>query len=169
MMSDEDMIHCRECGATSSIDDCDGSGACPGNLFCGFCDTEIDTDSGCVALLCGECDGCQRLKENGTFDETQRRRHEMRGTKIPYVDSSQGYTTMDEVVGDLLQLCNSLPIDPSECYMEHDWQSRAIPLVAKLLYHGRRYLEAADREHARVQQHLSELINEASDGGHDDE
>ena len=74
-----DYIRCKCCGDCNTIEDCDVAGACEGNVFCATCSSEIDADDGMPALLCGSCESCRELKEDGEFDEIQAKRHNTRG------------------------------------------------------------------------------------------
>lgn len=55
--NEEDQFPCPECGEMLCVDECDVAGACPGNVFCINCNTEIDED-GAAAEPCGRCSWC---------------------------------------------------------------------------------------------------------------
>jgi hypothetical protein len=75
-MPDYDDIEatCKWCGFSGMLEDFDVIGACPGNLFCNQCATEFNSETGLPALLCGECWGCQNLRDVGEFSITQKER-----------------------------------------------------------------------------------------------
>ena len=70
---DDREIFCQACKSETTLEDCDDSGTCPGNVFCGKCGNEIDMD-GKPALLCGDCDACRNLLLLGVFAEGQQLR-----------------------------------------------------------------------------------------------
>lgn len=70
----DDLLKCGSCGFEGTLDDFDVIGACHGNVFCNTCGTEVDSSSGEPKLLCGECWGCQGLKESGAWEQTQLKR-----------------------------------------------------------------------------------------------
>ena len=57
LWDDEDQFVCPECKTTTCVDECDVAGACPGNVFCIQCNTEIAED-GSKAEPCGKCSWC---------------------------------------------------------------------------------------------------------------
>ena len=57
---DDRTIFCHACKQKTHLSHCDDCGACPGNVFCGECGNEIDTD-GKPTLLCGNCEACKGL------------------------------------------------------------------------------------------------------------
>lgn len=73
-----DLIGCKFCCEFVGMEECDCIGACDGNVFCGHCGTEIESDTGEVALLCGGCESCKELKEDDVFDAVQKDREHMR-------------------------------------------------------------------------------------------
>jgi DNA-directed RNA polymerase subunit RPC12/RpoP len=77
-MCDIDYIRCKCCGDCNTLEECGVVGACDGNVFCATCSSEIESDSGLPAILCGSCDSCKELKEDGDFYEIQARRYEDR-------------------------------------------------------------------------------------------
>lgn len=73
-MSEERVAKCNGCGFSGALDEFDVFGACPGNLFCNNCGTEFNGSTGEPALLCGNCFGCESLKQDGEFEDAQRQR-----------------------------------------------------------------------------------------------
>ena len=55
----EPVISCEVCGFTDVLDAFDICGACPGNVFCIRCNTELDIDTGKRGEHCGKCSWCQ--------------------------------------------------------------------------------------------------------------
>ena len=70
---DDEIIFCQVCKSETAMEDCDVCGACPGNVFCGKCCHEIDTE-GKPTLLCGKCGACRNLLVLHVFDEAQQLR-----------------------------------------------------------------------------------------------
>ena len=63
--SDENghFLKCGNCGFLDSYDVFDVLGACPGNVFCIECHSEIDSSTGVVILApCGECMCCREAE-----------------------------------------------------------------------------------------------------------
>ena len=56
-----DQLTCGCCGYTDDFDAFDVVGACPDNVFCNQCNSEIDATSGEAGALCGKCDWCEAL------------------------------------------------------------------------------------------------------------
>lgn len=73
-MDDEDNFMCGDCGSIITAYECGVLGACPGNLFCPCCETEIDASSGKPRLLCGKCEACESLMVDGDWASTQVKR-----------------------------------------------------------------------------------------------
>ena len=67
----DDLTKCGACGFEGTLDDFDIMGACPGNLFCNECNAEFDASTGKPALLCGVCQGCKWLKDDGEWEDAQ--------------------------------------------------------------------------------------------------
>lgn len=73
-----ELIKCGACGELVDPDSCGVLGACFGNMFCEECETEIDMNTGDVALLCGNCDTCRDLMIDGDWGALQRERERQR-------------------------------------------------------------------------------------------
>lgn len=75
---DPGSVQCRYCRVTSELDECDVMGACPDNVFCANCETEIVAETGEVAELCGECDDCVQFRLDGVFEKVKAEREKKR-------------------------------------------------------------------------------------------
>lgn len=71
--TDDKAIFCQVCKSDTSLEYCDDMGACPGNVFCGKCDHEIDME-GQPALLCGGCTSCKGFIKLDVFKKIQEQR-----------------------------------------------------------------------------------------------
>ena len=74
----DQFVICQNCNMGFDYDDAGIIGACPEKCFCPNCETEIDSTTGEIALLCGKCSWCQEFMIEGTFDEAQKKRMELR-------------------------------------------------------------------------------------------
>lgn len=79
----EEKIRCGHCCYRGPVDAFDACGACPGNLFCPYCSTEIEPDTGSPALLCGNCDYCEAMISDGLWIKEQLERWDKRSKELP--------------------------------------------------------------------------------------
>ena len=73
-----EVIRCGHCHEFVQLFDCGSLGACDENVFCADCETEINSQTGDVALLCGRCDACKTLMVEGSWGGTQDNREAVR-------------------------------------------------------------------------------------------
>ena len=59
----DEILFCGNCGKAEVIDVYDTIMACPGNVFCVYCHTEIDSSTGVVAIPCGKCGACLEIQQ----------------------------------------------------------------------------------------------------------
>lgn len=73
---ESEMVTCERCGRLNHFEDFGSLGACDGNMFCPYCESEVDR-FGRMQTLCGTCDTCKTLMIEGTFAKCQERRIEL--------------------------------------------------------------------------------------------
>lgn len=67
---EDGMVTCEWCGKSSHFDEFGSVQACGSNMFCPHCEAEVNRD-GKLQLLCGEREGCRKLRAYSYFAKVQ--------------------------------------------------------------------------------------------------